>query len=173
MELTRRDALAALAAAGLGGAAAVGRLDGPGASLSAADRASVLAVARTVYPGEVDGVASFVETYLATRLADDPDRRTAVRAALGTLDGYAADWFGAPFRELSPGDRARLLDQMGVDAADPDPDGRDPERVRYHLVNDLLFALFASPAGGRLVGLENPPGHPGGLASYRRGPPDG
>jgi len=59
---------------------------------------------------------------------------------------------------------------MSVDTADPVPDGDDVERVRYYVVNELLFALYSSPTGGELVGLENPRGNPGGLASYQRGP---
>jgi hypothetical protein len=42
--------------------------------------------------------------------------------------------------------------------------------VRHLVVNDLLYALYASPTGARLAGLENPPGHPGGIESYREGP---
>jgi hypothetical protein len=61
---------------------------------------------------------------------------------------------------------------MGADTADPDPDpdGTDAGRVRYYVVNELLYALYASPTGGELVGIENPRGYPGGTASYRRGP---
>jgi hypothetical protein len=59
---------------------------------------------------------------------------------------------------------------LGVRTAEPDPDGTDVERVRYYVVNELLFALYSSPTGGELVGLENPQGHPGGIDSYRRGP---
>jgi hypothetical protein len=59
---------------------------------------------------------------------------------------------------------------MGVHTADEDPDGTTAERIRFYVVNELLFALYASPAGGRLVGIENPQGHPGGAESYRRGP---
>jgi hypothetical protein len=59
---------------------------------------------------------------------------------------------------------------MGADTVDPDPDGGDVARVRYYVVNELLFALYASPTGAELLGLENPQGHPGGLASYQRGP---
>jgi len=45
-------------------------------------------------------------------------------------------------------------------------------RVRYYLVNDLLFALYSSPTGGKLVGIENPQGHPGGTGSYQQPPND-
>ena len=64
--------------------------------------------------------------------------------------------------------RDRLLRGIGVETADPVPDGTLTERVRFYLVNDLLFAFYASPTGGRLVGIENPIGHPGGIESYQR-----
>ncbi|MEA5408870.1 hypothetical protein VB773_15715 [Haloarculaceae archaeon H-GB2-1] len=54
--------------------------------------------------------------------------------------------------------------------AEPNPDGTTAERVRYYLVNEPLYALYASPTGGTLVGIENPQGHPGGTESYQRGP---
>jgi hypothetical protein len=60
--------------------------------------------------------------------------------------------------------------EMGLSITDPRPAGTDRERVRYYLVDELLYALYASPTGGRLLGIENPPGHPGGLDSYQRGP---
>ncbi len=179
MELTRRDALAALAAGGV----AVGT----GAMLEgnpfAADRgdssddvapeermASLLAVAEVIYPTELSGVEEFVRTYALGRVEERPDYREGMVDALGTLDEYARSWFDGDFRSLDAEMRATLLDQMGVDTASPAPDGADADRVRYYLVNELLYALYSSPTGGEMVGIENPQGHPGGTASYQRGP---
>lgn len=173
-ELTRRDALAALAATGA--AAGVGAMTwtaldddrGP----TDAQRATILAVAETVYPDAVENVDAFVEAFVAGRIRDRPEHAAGVRDAVAALDEYARHFEDRPFRELSPAARDDVLRDFGVDAADPDPAGQPRERVRYYLVNDLLYALFTSPTGSELVGLENPQGHPGGLASYRR-PPDG
>jgi hypothetical protein len=66
------------------------------------------------------------------------------------------------------GDEA--LREMGVHTAEPDPAGTTAERVRYYLVNEVLYALYASPKGGELVGIENPQGYPGGANSYQQGP---
>jgi hypothetical protein len=85
-----------------------------------------------------------------------------------TLDDLAHDWHGAAFADLDSAVRDRLLRDLGVETADPDPDGPISERVRYFVVNDLLFAFYSSPTGGRLVGIENPIGHPGGHESYQR-----
>jgi len=54
--------------------------------------------------------------------------------------------------------------------ADENPDGTAAERVRFFVVNELLLALYASPTGGELVGIENPQGYAGGAESYQRGP---
>ena len=93
------------------------------------------------------------------------------REAVGIVEDRAQRWYGSEFDALDPDRRDQLLREMGVDTADEAPDGTDAERVRYYLVNDLLLALYASPTGGGLVGIENPQGHPGGTDSYQRGPP--
>jgi hypothetical protein len=187
MELTRRDALAALAASGVAvgtGAVLKGNpfdedvpSDGPSSGDSSSngptpeDRmATLLAVAEVVYPSAVSGVEEFVRTYAVGRLDGREEYRRGMVAALSTLDEYARTWHDADFRNLDAETSESVLDEMGVDTADPDPEGPDPARVRFYVVNDLLFALYASPTGGELVGIENPQGHPGGTDSYRRGP---
>jgi hypothetical protein len=194
MELTRRDALAALAGAGIlggGGAAALAReranADGPGRSESgrpnqsrseqsdlpstAAVVETLVAVAGVVYPSAVDGVREFVETFARRRLEADPEHRRGAREAVADLDAHVVISFDAErFRDLDPELREEALSLVGTRTAEPAMDGTAAERVRYYLVNDLLFALYSSPTGGRLVGIENPQGHPGGIESYRRGP---
>ncbi|WP_137286763.1 gluconate 2-dehydrogenase subunit 3 family protein [Halorussus salinisoli] len=172
MELTRRDALAALAASGVAvGTGAVLNGDLFADDPEPEDRMdSLLAVAEVVYPSEVSGVEEFVRTYALGRVEDRPDYRDGMVGALSTLDEYARTWHDADFRRLDDETRESVLDQMGVDTASPDPEGSDPARVRYYLVNELLYALYTSPTGGELVGIENPQGHPGGTGSYRRGP---
>lgn len=185
MELTRRDAVAALAAVGAtGGVALAGRRgdegggsDGPrgddGDREAAGDdeavRAAMVAVATVVYPDEVTGVESFVGRFLDGRL-DGSAHAAGLREAVAELDDAARSWHGAPVVELSSSDRDELLREVGTDTAEEDPDGSLAERVRYYVVNELLLSLYASPTGGKLVGLENPRGHPGGTESYRRGP---
>ncbi|MFB6308604.1 MAG: gluconate 2-dehydrogenase subunit 3 family protein [Haloarculaceae archaeon] len=170
--LTRRDALAALAAgsAGVAGIAALKRDDLTTGELDEHDRRTLVAVAETVYPSAVDGIEPFVETYVAGRVDDDPDHAEGIVTAVERLDEYVGHWYDRQFVDLSADDRDDVLREMGVDVADSGPDGGDAERVRYYLVNDLLYALFTSPTGGELVGLENPQGYPGGTDSYRRPP---
>lgn len=174
MNLTRRDALAALAGAGIvaSGAAAVVSRDDLDADPAALDTTleTLVAAAEVVYPTEVEGVREFVEAYSLGRMADRPDYREGVDEATDTLDGYATSWHDAAFASLSVAERDSLLREMGVDAVEPDPAGIDPERVRYFVVNELQYALYTSPTGGKLVGIENPQGYPGGTTSYQRGP---
>jgi hypothetical protein len=173
-ELTRRDALVALgatgAAAGLG-ALAWDRLDEDD-QLNDHDRATVLAVATAVYPSELDAIEDFVERVVVGRIRQREDYRAGLQDAIRRLDEYVRTFEDADYVDLSASRQVAILSEFGVDVSDPDPDGQDAERVRYYLVNELLYALYTSPTGGELVGLENPQGHPGGLDSYRRPGPE-
>ena len=193
MELTRRDAVAALAAVGATGAAvlageqAVDRAGGGAGGARGGEttdestaggddradtervRATMEAVAAVVYPDELTGVDTFLERYLDGRL-DGSDHALALRQTVVELEELAEAWYGNSVAALPAADRDALLREVGADTAEEDPDGTTAERVRYYVVNDLLLALYASPTGGELVGLENPRGHPGGITSYARGP---
>lgn len=187
-ELTRRDALKALGAAGVtvaGGAAALTwnreendadstdsteNDDGSEPAFGDHERETYRAVAAIVYPSEVTGVREFVDSYLAGRTEADPERATEMAAAVGDLDAYTREWEDTDFVAVDTATQEETLRGMGVHTSDPDPHGDPRHRVRYYLVNDLLFALYSSPTGGELVGIENPQGHPGGTSSYQRPP---
>ena len=185
MELTRRDAAAALAAIGATGGVALGvrrgsddeeadgaasAWDGDGTPGDEAVRTAMTALAEPVYPEAVSGIGPFVEAFLGGRL-DGSSHGAGVRAAVADVESAARSWYGAPVADLSPGEREAVLRELGADTAEEDPDGSTAERVRYYVVNELLLALYASPTGGELVGIENPQGYAGGAESYRRGPP--
>ena len=186
MELTRRDALAALSAAGatIGGGVLAAQFDPPRAddeagrpvddtdtppSLSTGLLDLLDAVAGVVYPDGVENRRAFVESYVLGRVADRPDYRDGLREAAAQLDAVAHDWYDAPYADLDADTRDLLLRDLGVETADPDPEGPITDRIRFYVVNDLLFAFYSSPTGGRVVGIENPIGHPGGIESYRQG----
>ena len=185
-ELTRRDAMKALGAAGVtvaGGAAALtwDRAGDDTAERSEDDtepafgdheRETYLAVADIVYPSEVAGVGKFVDSYLAGRTEADSERAADMAAAVADLDAYTREWEDTAFAALDAATQEETLRGMGVHASDPDPHGDPRHRVRYYLVNDLLFALYSSPTGGELVGIENPQGYPGGTSSYQQPPND-
>lgn len=176
MRLTRRDALAALATAGVAvGGAVLGVADDvsapdadPSSPIDDAATETLVAVAEVVYPSEVDGIPAFVRIYLDGRLSADPDHRAGVAETVAELDATARDWFDAPVTDLDAETRDRLLRDLAADDADADPEGALSGRVRFYVVNELLYAFYVSPTGGRLVGIENPVGYPGGTESYRR-----
>ena len=187
MELTRRDALAALSAAGatVGGGVFAARFDPPraddgsGADPAGDDAGTEVslstdlldlldAVAEVVYPDGVGERRAFVDSYVVGRVTDRPAYREGLREAAAQLDAVARDWHDAPYADLDVDTRDRILRNLGVKTADPDPKGPLTDRIRFYVVNDLLFAFYSSPTGGRLVGIENPIGHPGGTESYQR-----
>jgi hypothetical protein len=178
VKLTRRDALAALSGTGIvvgGGVAALSRpeVDGDvdGEQLSSGLVLDTLvAVAEVVYPSQVEGIEPFVETYSLGRIGNREEYRSGVRDAVAQLDGTARRWREDRFTALDIEGRETLLQQLGTASAEPVPDGTIAERIRYYIVNELLYALYTSPTGGELVGIENPQGHPGGTESYQRGP---
>lgn len=181
MQLTRRDAIAALAGAGIvvgSGAAALSRKSAREAAVADPDRPSVdetletlVAAAAVVYPADVDGVPTFVETYSLGRIDGRESYLEEVRTAAGTLDTYASTWFDAEsFAELPREARDGLLRGMGVHTAEEQPDGTAAEQVRFYVVNELLYALYTSPTGAELVGASNPVGHPGGTEAYQHEP---
>lgn len=170
MELSRRDALSALAAVGVGSAAGC---SAPTAEADVADEdvvRTLVAVAEAVYPSAVEGVESFVREVSTARIRADEAYEAGVVDAVSRLEAYVDEFRDVRYGELDRGERVAVLDRMGVDTADPVPDGRDRERIRYYVVNELLYAFYSTPTGASLAGLENPPGHPGGTSSYRRGP---
>jgi len=174
MELTRRDAIAALAAIGATGGAAFGytRLQADGSEEMPDDNHvldTMVAVAEIVYPSEVSGTEQFVEAFLTGRL-DDSDHATGIDEGVAKLDDHTQAWHDSEFLGLDRETRESALIGIGAADADEDPDGTPAEQVRYYVVNELLLALYASPTGGELVGIENPQGHAGGTESYQRGP---
>ncbi|WP_418284912.1 gluconate 2-dehydrogenase subunit 3 family protein [Halorubrum sp. DTA46] len=179
---TRRRSLFALGAAMLG-AAGYGYGVAPSSDRSSdadvterehtttpARLATLTALADAVYPPGIDVDREFIERRVFGRTEPKPGHFEGVVAAVDAVNGRARARFGAPITEISVDDRRRVLRSMGATVVHPNPDGTVPERVRHYLVNDLLFALFTSPASSGLTGIENPPGHPGGRDAYQRGP---
>lgn len=169
MNLTRRQALLALGGLGVGAGAYGYGFAAPARATE--DRvATATAVAEVIYPSAVAVDRAFVERRLFGRVEPRRGHFDGLERAIDGLDGFARAEFGGTMSSLSPATRVRTLDELGVYAVHPSRDGTMAERVRYYLVNDLLYALFTHPAGGALIGVPNPPGHPGGSELYQRGP---
>jgi hypothetical protein len=181
MRLTRRDAIAALAATGVtvGGGAVLLSSDqaeqdsdenDTNPAINDTDITTLVTAAEVLYPSTLENIEDFVTQYVRGRANDRPAHAREIADAIAYLDEYADAWYDTQFATLELPAREEALRQMGADTAEPVPDGSDVERVRYYVINELLFALYTTPTGGELVGLDNPQGHPGGLASYQRGP---
>ncbi|MFC7228873.1 gluconate 2-dehydrogenase subunit 3 family protein [Salinirubellus salinus] len=166
--LTRRDAVVALGALGIG--AGVGRASLATVRPPTPTVDGLVAVAAAVYPSAVTPSSAFVERYVAGRARVDPTYLAAVERAVGALDEQARLVHGAPLTECAPAECEAVLRELGVNGARADPDGGTASRIRHYVVDELLFALFSTPVGGRLVGIENPPGYGGGHEAYQRAP---
>mgnify|MGYP000365611351 CR=1 FL=1 len=174
VRLTRRDALLSLLAgssAGVAGQFGLSSFEGLNERHDDAMTDTVVrdlaAVAEVVYPSAVSGIEEFVRTY-AGGLPDT--RKQKIASAVTELNDYACRTHGNRFADLPVGDRDSVLRAMAVDRTGSSPDGNIPERIRYYVVNQLLYGLYTSPMGSRLLGIENPVGHPGGFESYQKEP---
>ncbi|MFC6732746.1 MULTISPECIES: gluconate 2-dehydrogenase subunit 3 family protein [unclassified Haladaptatus] len=168
MELTRRDAIAALAGVGLaagGGAALLASGDEELDTSLEESTETMVAVAEILYPSGVTGIEEFVKTYAMGRVADREAYRDELERACADLNETAMAWYDAQFAELDMETRIALLTEMGIPEAEAsnDPKETTARRLRYYVWNELQYALYTSPTGGKLVGIENPQGYPGGL----------
>ncbi len=174
MRLTRRDAMRASVIGGvtIGGAVAVSEQvtdptnESQRSDVTETDLLTLKAIAEVVYPAEVTITTGFLRAYL-NRLSED--RQSMMSQTIIEVNEFSRSRVGSPYFEIkSTQIREALLRTMGVDRVQSKPTGTIPERVKYHLVNSLLYVLYTSPKGSQLVGIENPIGYPGGFATYRR-----
>lgn len=128
---------------------------------------TLMALSEIVYPSAVEYDEEFVMGHVESR---NEERQQGIHAALDALNAYARQWYGRSFPSLPPATRRSLLRDLGVGRTGSDPDSTVPERIRYYLVNQLLFALYTDPRGSRLFGIDNPVGYPGGYESYQEDP---
>lgn len=177
MRLTRRDAVAALFAGGAVGALASGvRPDNSGhdgtdenTQFTDDEIRQLVAIAELVFPSRVDATAEYVAEYVSGL---PPDRQRAISTTLDRLEQHVVDTRGASLVDLSRPQLDRVFRSLGVDRTGSSPDGTLPQQVRFYLVNQLLYGLYTTPRGTRLVGIENPVGYPGGYESYQQPPTD-
>jgi hypothetical protein len=174
MELSRRDALTALAAAGITATAGCGSSEDDGSETNTDDGSTeeqpdltsmetLVAVGEVLYPSDVEVTEEFVETFMFGRITDEAAYEEELNAGIETLDGLAMDQHGEPFGSLDESQRVTLFEESELRSGDSVPDGSDIERVNYHILDELLFAFYSSPTGGEMVGNTNPRGYPGGF----------
>lgn len=173
MKITRRDLVlvaTGATAASIGGIW-LGERDGLWErqgrdSITDEDVETLQAVAEVIYPSGVETTDEIAEAY-ATAL--HRDRRREVTRAIDELNHEVQRTHGRQFTALDPGQRESVLRGLGVRQVRPIASGSVPERIRFYLVNGLLYALFTDPVGTGLLGVENPLGYPGGYESALRG----
>jgi hypothetical protein len=167
VNITRRDVLLALSVLGVGTyrAASTPRRDTDDGSV-----ATLLAVAEVLCPSSVDIDAEFVESSVIGRSHVLSNHEAEVTTALAELNRRARADYGRAFAALGPTKRRAVLRSLGALNSHSEPDGLRSQQLRYYLVNNILYALYATPVGGQAVGVENPPGYPGGREAYQRGP---
>lgn len=167
MRLTRREALLGLL--GATSVASLGVYDlarrplAGDSAITEHDADTLFAVAEVVYPVSDPSITRSVVGYFE-RLSDS--RRAAILSTISDLDEVSYRQFGAPFRSLDRAEGERLLEVLGVKRVQSRPEGTLPERVRFHLVNSVLYALLTNPRGTEPFGITNPVGYPGGFSSY-------
>jgi len=181
MELSRRDALGALSAAGIASTAGCSSLFGGGDGESNDDETpadqstsaatpdeqkpmqTLVALGEVLYPSEAEVTAEFVGTYLMGRIADEDGYRERLATGVDTLNELARENQGTYFRALNTEQRVTLVENTDLRSGDSVPDGTPVQQVNYHLIDEMIFAFYASPVGGELVGNTNPRGWPGGF----------
>ncbi|WP_136592399.1 gluconate 2-dehydrogenase subunit 3 family protein [Salinigranum halophilum] len=169
MELTRRDALLALASGGII-ASMVLSSDTLEEELSDTDIDTLVQLAEVLYPSVVEPSREFIKAYVVGRYRSDGERLANLKSALRVVQRTSRRETGKPLGALDIDTRDKVLRATGGDRAYPDPSGTDAQRVRYYIINDLLYAFYTTPKGGRLVGNRNPKGYPGGVEVYQQEP---
>jgi hypothetical protein len=141
------------------------------ATVTETDLETLNALAEVLYPSSVEVTRGFIETSVLGRHIVDDSYLTGVREALSVVRTTSKRETGRKYAALDVGIRDDVLRETGASRAYADPEGTVAQRVRYYVVNGLLYALYATPKGAGLVGNENPMGYPGGTEVYQRPPP--
>lgn len=162
MELTRRDAVTALTAAGITTTAGCAGLTGETGS-DAEPMEVLVSLADVLYPSDIEPTPEFIETFMYGRITDEESYREELTAGIETLNQLAADEQGGAFHTLSADQRRSVIENTELRSGPSEPDGSDVARVNYYLLDELLFAFYSSPTGGELIGNTNPRGFPGGF----------
>ena len=174
IKLTKRDALAALAGLGM----AIGlvqhrtHVHSLEEDIDQEDIQNLLAVCDVIFPRQVETTPEFVKTFVIGRIKFRPNYQKNLRASVSRINQVSNQKYGKDFYSLLFKTREKIFREMALDQVSPDPDGPMPNKVRYYVINELLFALYTSPIGGQLLGNENPIGYAGGLDAYQQAPRD-
>ncbi|MFB6255043.1 MAG: gluconate 2-dehydrogenase subunit 3 family protein, partial [Halobacteriaceae archaeon] len=89
MELTRRDLITAITATtAIAGFSELDDILASSEALNAHQIDTIIAVARVVYPSDLDNIDTFVKKYSIARISDRPQYKGNVQTAIRSLDTY-------------------------------------------------------------------------------------
>lgn len=159
--IPRRDMLFLIGGSSIGSVILYRRddtTDPPRSSVDDVD--TLLAVARVIYPPEIDVPEGIIRSYWngLSELRTGQLHRT-----VQDLNRMSRHLYGEPVPVLSVPKRGDLLRYLGVDRVKPRVEGTLADRTRFHIVNSLFYALFTNTRASLVSGIENPVGFPGGL----------
>lgn len=170
---TRRKAIQVVAGGGITGLLSVVASDrlsnkrptGMQSNISRGDFRTIQSVAEVVCPSPIrvndDLITLIVEFIPETR-------HPLLSTTCFELNEYSLKTYGAQYYQIdSVPARDKILRQLGVHRVHSNSTGLFPQRVRYHLVNTILYVIFTHPVGSSIVGQTNPVGFAGGFAKYQ------
>jgi len=172
MKLSRRDALVVFAGGGLVASTALDSALGPERDTTITDRHvdDLVDICRILYPSSIEPSRDFVETFVVGRYRGREEHLLGLVDSLGEIRTASKRETGRSFSELPRSQQETVLRATGADRAYPDPDGAIAQQIRHYVIDDLLYAFYKTPAGGKLVGNANPTGYPGGTDAYQQSP---
>lgn len=170
MKLTRRDALLAFVGGGVITSTALAEeaIRDDDRTVTEADVEVLVALGEVLYPSSVAVTRRFVETSALGLAMMDDGYLAGLSEALDVVRTTSRRETGRGYTSLDADLRDGVLRATGADQAYADPDGTVAQRVRYYVVDGLLYAFYATPAGSGLAGNENPRGYPGGTEVYQQ-----
>ena len=133
----------------------------------------LVAVAEVLYPSSVAVTREFVETYSLGRQSVDEEYLARMSETLEEVRTTSRLETGRAYASLGPDLRDEVLRATGADRAYADPEGTVAQRIRYYVIDELLYAFYATPKGAEFVGSRNPVGYPGGTEAYQQRPEGG
>ena len=164
MELSRREMFWSLLGTGSVGGLAAYELSEmvvrERKTASRDDIESLLTVAGIVHPAESEAFEPVLSSYL-NQLSDS--RTQSILETIAELNKISRRRLGRPFHILSRNEAEQLFTILGVNRVQAAPNGTLAERIRFHLVNSVIYALMTNPNGTREFEIQNPVGYPGGI----------
>lgn len=129
--------------------------------LSDRDLEVLLAIADAIHPTEPTRFRSPLVRYLEEK---SDQRRGELQYTRIEFDQLAVRRTGAGFVSMNARQARLFLHTIGVSRVQSQRKGTLVERIRFHLLNTVLYVTMTDPAGTAIFDISNPIGYPGGMA---------